>query len=285
MAEEIICEECYDSPSYKPTFNKGGTPSGTTHLRVKNTADRDVAYRSAIAWLNANRRTFYGLCIQSIEIKPIEGTDCWDVNVEYGYRKADLNVVLDYKFQTTGGSSHITRTFENVVSKSCVNGLPAYDFGGAIGVNSEGEVEGVDIKSPAFSWSQTQAFPVEMVTWEFRKMLASYTAKVNNAPFMGFDAGEVLFEGVTDGQLAHDTNEETGNIFWYYKLTFSFSAMPNIYGIQIGDAIVDKWGWEYLWILWETIVSGNTTTKYPRNVCVEQVYETADLNDLGLLEV
>ena len=283
MAKVPVCEECYDSPTYKPTFNKGGSPSATTHLRVKWTSNRQTAYSMAISWLAANRKMFNGLSVQSVNLQPIEGTDCWDVNVEYGYRKADLNVVLDYKFQTTGGTAHITNTYQNVVSKSCVWGLPAYNFGGAIGVNSEGGVDGVDVKTPAFSWSQTQAFSTKMVTWDFRKMLAWYTARVNNAPFMGFDAGEVLFEGVTDGQLAHNTDEETGAIYWYYKLTFSFSAMPNIYGIRVGDAVVDKWGWEYMWILWETVIAGDSTTKYPRNVCIEQVYPTADLNNLGLL--
>ena len=283
-SEQPICEECFDSPSTKETYNNGGDPSARTHLRVKGAGQWLDARGAALAWISANRVKFGDLPVKSIEIKPIEGSDCWDVFVEYGYRTSEGGVALDYRFSTSGGKARVTRTRRTVCSRSCVAGLPAYDFGGAIGVGSDGRVDGVDIKSPAFSWSQTQAFSVSRMTREFRRMLADYTATVNSEEFMGYEPGEVLFEGVTDGQLCREINPNTGNIYYYYKLTFSFSVSPNVSGIVIGDAVVDKKGWEYLWILWETTVSGSVKTKFPRNVCVERVYAERDLNDLGLAQ-
>lgn len=279
---EPICEECFDSPSTKETFHNGGDPSAKTHLRVKGASQWLDARNAAVVWINTHRVKFGDLPVKSIEVKPIEASDCWDIYVEYGYSISDPNVVLDYRFSTSGGKAHITRTRRNISSKSCIAGVLPYDFGGAIGVGSDGRIDGVDIKAPAFSWSQTQAISVSRMTRDFRRMLADYTATVNSEEFMGFEPGEVLFEGVTDGQLCHEIDPNTGRVYYYYKLTFTFSVSPNRTGIVIGDAVVNKRGWEYLWILWETIVSGSVKTKFPRNVCVEQVYATRDLNDLGL---
>ena len=284
-----VCEECLDSPVFKPTFSgMGQSPSASLHLRVKWVDDYNTAFSMVLGWVMSNRPKFKNLVPSSMNVQPIEGTNCWDVNVEYGFKKAELNVVLDYKFTTTGNTSHITRSVETVVSKSCVGGLPAINFGGAIGVSADSggiDIAGVDIKTPTFGWTQSQAYNPKFVNAGFLQRLASFTGKVNSAPFKGFAAGEVLFDGISDGSLQYTTDDETGDVFWYYKITFQFSCAPNVYGIQVGDAVVDKWGWEYMWILWETIVQGKNTTKYPRNVCIEQVYQTADLNALGVLDI
>ncbi len=278
-----ICEECLDSPSSKETFNRGGDPSASVHLRVKGTEEWLVARNTALEWIKTNRKKFGSLKLKSIEVRPIDGTNCWDIYIEYGDKESEPKVVLDYRFQTSGGKRHTDFTYQTIDSQSCIAGLPPYDFGGAIGVTPTGAIQGTEMKFPVYSWSQTQAYTVEEMTASFRRRLALYTASVNSAPFMGFEPGEVLFEGVTDGQLCHETNPDSGGIFSYYKLTFSFSAIPNQTGIVIGDAVVDKKGWEYVWILWNTISRKGMTTKYPRNVSVEQLYPLRDLNDLGLM--
>lgn len=281
-SNSVYCAECYDSPS--STFGKSST--SRTHLRCVNAGSEYEAYILARRWILSYRPIYHGLVVDTIETAPIEGTASWDVNVTYKIYQWDVNIILDYKFSTTGGSAHIDRSIVTNVNYSCVPGLPALLQNGAIGVNAEGEKEGVDVKRPAFSWQQTQAFSLGTVNTNFKKMLARYTACINLRPFMGFDAGEVLFEGVSDGSLITDYDKETNAPYQYYKMTFSFAAMPNIYGQQVGSSpVFMKYGWDYQWVLWEKFASDGSLLQRPRNVYVEQVYPAVDLNDLGLVKI
>ena len=73
------------------------------------------------------------------------------------------NNTPQYKFTTTGKTAHITRFLETVVSKSCTADLPAYDFGGAIGVacakRSEEDHETVTVRHMLVDWNDTTATP------------------------------------------------------------------------------------------------------------------------------
>ena len=281
-SNEIYCAECYDSP----TSTWGKTSTSKTHLRCVNVGSEYNAYMLARRWLTAYRSTYQGLVLDAIETVPIEGTASWDIHATYKIYQWDVNVILDYKFSTTGGSAHIDRSLNTNVNWSCVPGLPALLQNGAIGVNAGGEKEGVDVKRPAFSWQQTQAFSLDMVNTSFKKMLANYTACINSRPFRGFAAGEVLFDGVSDGSLITDYDKETNAPYQYYKLTFSFAAMPNLFNQRVGGSpTFIKYGWDYQWVLWEKITDNGSVVQRPRNVYVEQVYPDVDLNDLGLVKI
>lgn len=105
----------------------------------------------------------------------------------------------EWSWTTTGGTISIKQSLETVFSGSALPGGAA-DYRGAIGVTRDG-VEGCEIYVPKFEWSLTREFSA--VTRKYLRVLSELTGTVNQAPFMGWDAQEVLFLGA-DGQGGND---------------------------------------------------------------------------------
>lgn len=94
-------------------------------------------------------------------------------------------------FDTTGGTRHLNRSLETL-SKTPAT---ATDYGGAIEVDGEGNVNGVEVTMPTMTLSETHTFTDTKVTSDYQKRLFMLTGTVNKAAFRGFAAGEVLFLG------------------------------------------------------------------------------------------
>lgn len=176
-------------------------------------------------------------------------------------------------FDTTGGTRHISR------SKLTVSKTPesAPDYGGAIEVDGEGNVNGVDVTMPVMTFSETHYFALSKVSTSYQKQLFTLTGKVNNSSFRGFSAGEVLFLGAS-GQKTGTGDEAL------WEITFKFAVSPNASNVKVSDDITvsQKMGWDYLWVRFgEKAVSG-LLVKTPVAAYVERVYEAADFSGLKL---
>lgn len=276
----LYCDECYDSP----TAEAGKNPTAQVHCRVVGTWNKYEAYQCAMGWIGSNRPTENGCPMESVSLSPVPGVNAWDVNVKYSTRKHKAGESFDYQFSTTGGSTHLTRSFKTVVAQSCIQGKPVINFRNGIDYNN-GQFDGVDVKQPSFSWSQSACWPLMFVNAYYKKLLASLTYCVNDSPYAGFDVGEVLFEGISNGAIVSETDEETDQIYYYYKLTYKFAAQPNTTGMVIGDSgPFVKRGWDHLWthkIRTDDQTTGNTVM-VPRQVNVEQIYPYVNLHALGL---
>ena len=121
------------------------------------------------------------------------------------------NAAPQVAFDTTGGTRHLNRSLETL-SKTPAT---ATDYGGAIEVDGEGNVNGVEVTMPTMTLSETHTFADAKVTSDYQKRLFTLTGTVNKATFRGFAAGEVLFLGAS-GQRSGD--------FW--DLTFKFAVSP-----------------------------------------------------------
>lgn len=278
----IYCDECYDSP----TAVQGTSPSADVHCKVVGTWSKYDAYDCAMAWIADNRRTENSCPLESVTLKPIEGCNAWDVNIHYSLKKRDAGESFNYQFSTTGETSHTTYSRQTKVARSCIPGMPVIDFHGGIGWN-DNKYDGVDINTPAFSWSQSTCWPLAFVTDNYKKLLARYTCCINSKPFAGFAAGEVRFNGITDGSIVEENDNEDPRapVYYYYKLTYSFSAMPNANDLRVGNSgLISKGGWDYMWVHRMKVTNPDTgaTVNIPRQVNVEQVYPYVDLNALCL---
>ena len=93
----------------------------------------------------------------------------------------------------------------------------APDFGGAIGVDNDGNVNGVDITMPVMHFSETHFFKASCVTTTFKKRLAGLTGTINKSAFRGFQAGEVLFLGAAGTRRGTDSEDE-------WEITYRFAV-------------------------------------------------------------
>lgn len=190
-----------------------------------------------------------------------------DETTDYG--NSDPSV----SFDTTGGSRHINTSLKTI-SKVPNN---ATDYGGAIGVDGEGNVNGVDVSMPVMTFSETHYLKPSRVTDAYKKQLFSLTGKVNDNAFRGFSIGEVLFLGVNGRRTGTSADD-------LWELTFNFSVSPNQSEVKISDSIsvTNKAGWDYLWVRFGDKVVNGAITKVPVAAYVERVYEAADFSNLKI---
>jgi len=180
-----------------------------------------------------------------------------------------------FSFDTGGGTQHITQSMATV-GKYAPEGKTAPDFKGAIGVTHD-SVEGVDITTPVYNFSETHYLAASVVTPDYKAALFNLTGKTNNASWNGFAAGECLFLGAAGSKRGDDD----------WEITFRFAASPNKTGLTVGDITVGaKWGWEYLWVRYADEVDDakKQIVKKPVTAYVEKVYDLTNFSGLGLGE-
>ncbi|MCR4414629.1 MAG: hypothetical protein NUV77_19605 [Thermoguttaceae bacterium] len=227
---------------------------------------------ASAALLSASPATYNGLVRQYRRLERI-AEDAWEGTVHYGRREPVQTGDVTWEFDTTGGTQKLTQSLATIGAYA-PPGQTAPNFQGAIGVTHD-SVEGVDITVPVFSFSLRATLADNLVTPAYRATIFGLTGRVNNAPFWGFAAGEVLFLGATGTKK----NAED------WEITYRFSASPNMTNIPVGPiTVASKKGWEYLWVRYADDVDGTAkrAVKRPLAAYVEQVYPYGDFSLLGI---
>jgi hypothetical protein len=217
--------------------------------------------------------TFANLPLQRHRISP-QGAGVWFVTATYSsdeVREVGEDVV---SFNTVGGTVHITQSIATKYAGKAdgVTGDPP-DFKGAIGVAGD-RVEGLDVAAGNGAFSITHYFDNNDVTNEFITKLAKLKPFVNNAPFRGFSAGEVLFLGAAMSRR--------GDREW--EVTFSFQISENVddYVLQGCETPFSKDGHDYIWFIYQDDTSNAHFIKKMKFFYVEQVYDRGDFAQLEI---
>lgn len=153
----------------------------------------------------------------------------------------------------------------------------------AINEDDQGNIDGVDVRTPFTQLTARVLRKKKYFTNQYQQAAAAIVAHVNDAPFMGYDAGEVFF----DGMQKSDSGED------FVQLTFKFLVEKNKTGIVMtanelnsGDMSVDKNGWQYLWARMGQYLDEETldAKNGPLTINVDTIYDSADFSVLGLTE-
>ena len=151
----------------------------------------------------------------------------------------------------------------------------APDFKKTINVSESG-VEGLDITTPRFQFSEVHFWSDDDFTFAYQQTLMKLTGTVNNSAFRGFEEGEVLFMGAVGNYAS------TG----LWEIRYNFAVRPNRTNVVIDglSSNVEAEGWEYLWVLYGDNEDSTThfTVKEPKAAYVEKIYEK---KNFGLLQI
>ena len=267
--------------------------------KVFGTTDDTVVHAEANAYITGSLRGWQypgqpnvQLLAESYSVSYL-GDNAWQVTIAYEKAGADDDDQRDplkrsRSFDTSGGSQHITQAAGGTVTTSggttVTSGTErryppgtAPSMNSAIGVDGS-SVNGVDIVTPALTWTETYDVPHQYVTANYIKSIAALTGTVNNGGFRTFAAGEVLFMGCSGSQ---EWDDQRGNGPW--TLSYKFVASPNVTEQTIGDITgIEKKGHEYLWVRYEDAVSSNELVKKPKYVYVNKVYRDGNFSGLGI---
>ncbi|MGC3968931.1 MAG: hypothetical protein QM775_16640 [Pirellulales bacterium] len=176
-------------------------------------------------------------------------------------------------FEISSETAHITQSLETV-GRYVETGDPA-DFHGAIGVEGK-EVKGCDIPAHNFQFGWTVYVPKELVTVNFVATLADMVGCMNDAAFLSFPRGEILFIGASGSRRQRDTD---------WEITYKFLRSKNIADMQIGPIEgISKLGHDYLWVKYEDAVDDDAHILLPKpvQVNVERVVRFADFSPLAI---
>jgi hypothetical protein len=261
----IVVAEKWDSRE----LNDGDQATVDLKFVVRGTTD-DLAARDAL--LTEAPELYGGLVRQSAHMERI-AWDTWEASIRYGERERKEPGESSFAFDTGGGNQHITQSLATVGAYAAP-GQMAPNFRGAIGVTHD-SVEGVDVTIPVYNFSETHYLATEAVTGAYKAALFHLTGRVNNAPFKGFAAGEVLFLGASGSKRGKDD----------WEITFKFAASPNASGLVVGEITgITKKGWEYLWVRYADAedTDAHVLVKKPVAAYVEQVYPYGNFAGLGI---
>ena len=235
----------------------------------------------AAARSKAASHTVSGMVLDEVEVTERVNRDTWKVKAIWKDEDSDDpddpdedEETTSFAFDTGGGTMHRNQSLKTV--SKVPNDAP--DFNGAIEVDNEGNVNGVDVTMPVFNFTETHVMKGSRVSTSYKKSVAALTGTVNRSGFRGFSAGEVLFLGASGQKRSKKASAP-------WEITFRFAVSPNQSSLQVGKLKVsNKKGWDYLWVRYADKVAENrkNVIKEPVAAYVEQVYPTGDFGTLGL---
>ena len=237
---------------------------------------------AALAAARPRVKTVSGMALSSIEVVERINGDTWKVKAVYEADEDGESPDSDtgdedasvFAFDTGGGTMHLNQSIKT--DGKYPNDAP--DFAGAIEVDNEGNVNGVDVTMPVLNFTETHTMAGSRVTTSYKKSVAALTGTVNRSSFRGFAAGEVLFLGASGQKRSKKASAP-------WEITFRFAVSPNQSSLSVGKLKVsNKKGWDYLWVRYADKVADNkkNVIKEPVAAYVEQVYPEGDFGNLGL---
>lgn len=224
---------------------------------------------------------FTGMKLDAVEVTERVNKDTWKVKAIFAKNEdgdeddeSDKEDEAVFAFDTGGGTMHRNQSIQTRGKFP----KEAPDFGGAIEVDNEGNVNGTDVTMPVFNFTETHIIPGNRVTTSYKKGLAALTGTVNSSQFKGFQSGEVLFLGASGSKRSKKATAP-------WEITFRFAVSPNEASLQVGDIkVTGKYGWDYLWVRYANKVDAakKNVIKKPIAAYVEQVYPPGDFGRLGI---
>lgn len=270
-------EQCFFEYDAEMDTNGGYTSIDVPYL-VFELASDDPEHEALEAVRNAAPTTWHSRIRESIELDERINDSIIRVKVSYGSVEADNEEEAEeeptFSFDTGGGTMHRTQSL--LTFSKTPNSAP--DYGGAIEVDNEGNVNGVDVTMPVMYFSETHYFKNSKVTTSYKKRLGELTGTINGSSFKGYSAGEVLFLGAS-GTRRGDKRKDL------WEISFKFAVSPNQTGLRVGSLSVSKkYGWDYLWVKYADDVAADKKSliKKPVAAYVERVYRIGDFGGLGI---
>ncbi len=278
-----------------------------------------TGYSNEDAVIKATRdtapRVYKGMNITSIQILERGNDNTWKVQAHYNFHPIgtveddgtavyfrEPQVTFDYNSKTE--IMLYSRETLDYATHKYPEGIDApvpnkdyFQNGINVDPMNDGKPKGVEIYKPETTFQETLHFKESDLTNKYKRTLDEMVGTVNDAPWRGYERGEVLFLGVTGSNYQHG-NPKT------YALTFRFAVRRNEKNVDVGEfEVVEKNGWDYLWIFeTEAPVYGLSTKggedgedpdaesewgvtgliQRPEAIFLERVYEYTDFSKLNL---
>lgn len=235
----------------------------------------DDAYTALVNGLAASPVTYAGLVRHSRAsgAEPVsEGVEqAWLVTVRYSRNVPASTDKPRIRRTSTGGTAHISWARATTAYPGS-----ASDNDGAINATPAG-VGGVDIVVPLRKRSETWVFSRGSGTDDWLDAVESMTGTYNSDAWRGYEARQVLFEGI-------DCNDDRNSS--EIEVTFNFAIGENESDLAVGDLTgIEKRAWDYLEVEFIESVESSQPRKKVQAVRVHRVYRGGNFGIFGIDEL
>lgn len=194
--------------------------------------------------------------------------DKWKVGIIFSNSEPQSPTVAKINVSTTGETTvvKIARNHKTTVYRTGASGDPN-PHKGAINVSridGKRQVEGITVPTRSMQFDIETFYQPSDVDLAFWNAIYLLTATVNNAPFMGFPAGTLLYLGGDGG----------GDSMSLVSIVHSFVAIPNETNLVVGGLppIPTKLGHEYFWAEFEQSADADQLVVEPFAGHVEEIF-------------
>jgi hypothetical protein len=274
------------------SYRLGRRPTGRFNGYAMDTTGPSDARDLAIA---STPSTWKGMLRTGLDIDRMTTTDFADAGdfhcvVTYGMNEVPEEDEVRFSASTKGGREKVTQAIATTDSIGVDATHPASDTGGAIGLDEQGNVNGVEIIVPKPVFSLEMHVDFSLITDAYWTALELATGRVNSSDFRGRKAHEVLFQGADfDGAIRVDSNEvQLGRLRFDFAVSREVVYDPAVAGsglvVEGLERGITKRGWDYLDIRYGEFIDGTSKTKVRRPVeaASRQVMNQYDFNRFGL---
>lgn len=242
---------------------------------IRGSSDPIACRATLVAYAaNVSLYSYDGLGLKNMEwsLYPDGGPDAWEFVANYDYTPEVGGCTIS--IDTTGATVNTQSAFSQTSFAASSETAP--DFGESINVDSDGNPQGVSKIIPSLKITVKAKIAAAYVTspCAYAQILYECTGKVNDAEFLCFAAGEVLFLGATGDLVAEEP-----------VLNFAFEVSPNVTGYSIGGITgINKNGHDYIWFNFKQKQDATSGLKVstPRAAYVAEVYEAADFSTMAI---
>ncbi len=249
--------------------------TGMRRWLVRGNSDPIVCRATLIAYAaNIGLYSYDGLGLKNMDwaLYSEGGPDAWEFVANYDYTPEVGGCTIS--IDTTGATVNTQSAFSQ--TRFAASGETAPDFKESINVDADGNPQGVSKIIPSLKITVKAKIAGEYITspCAYAQVLYECTGKVNDAEFLCFAAGEVLFLGATGDLVSEDP-----------VLSFAFEISPNVTGYSIGGITgINKDGHDYIWFNFKQEQDTATGLKVatPRAAYVAKVYEEADFSTMKI---
>lgn len=289
----------WDAPTSKLIYSGDGEDSFDYEYEITECPTSADAYTALLAgngldWPGVEG-ILQGCMLRTISMSP-DGPDAWRATCSYSQVKIQkkeqekLTSVGQYRISFSSKSQTLKQYTAKTTTSYAATGDTAPDFKGAINVNAEGEVEGVESIVPSLTVSVTQRYAGASLTPAYALAVSGLVGKYNDDEFLGFPAGTMQLTA-GDGSLSFEIPNPNTDLPadpippQDRELSFEFLFSPNLMGITIGTVTgINKKGHQYMWTLWRDTIDAGKVFRKPRAVYVQDLFgvEPADFSLIGL---
>lgn len=173
----------------------------------------------------------------------------------------------EIRVRYVGGSKTVRRLYD--LATAAIQGdITASELDGAINV-VDGQPEGVDVLVPDDSLVIERGLAKGTITLSYLAALRSIRGHINDAPWNGFNAAEVLFREVDAVSSNNDID----------KITYTFGIESQVANLDVGPfTFATKKGWDLVSVGTYVKIDPTKNVKIPvaRWAAVHEVYPRAD---------